>query len=173
MRQIGLAAFGQTPHEESLETSRDFSEYKPSGTYTFFDKGTVSIQMVMNGEVKTHLSPGCFPEVPGVPEGAMTCAEMGGSSASPNTGTTKTCTSGTDGDCQCAEAFSDAMGSKEMTYSTSGTSLSLSTLPKSVSWDSIIEYCVQGNTLSVRMSASVNNDTMPTNASSAMVLTKQ
>lgn len=153
------------------ETGRDFSEYEPSGTYTFFDKGTVSIQMVMNGEVKTHLSPGCFAEVPG---GAMTCAEMGGSSASPSTGTTKTCTSGTDGDCQCTEAFSDAMGSKEMTYSTSGTSLSLSTLPTSVSpWDSIIEYCVQGNTLSMSMSASVNNDTMPTNAPSIMILTKQ
>jgi hypothetical protein len=142
----------------------DASEYAPSATYTFAGDKTFSLQVTVNGKMTTDFSQGCF-------TGATTCEQRAESPAPSNSGITRTCASGAAGDCQCTETYSDATGKKEGTYSTSGTSLSLSMGTKD---QPPMDYCVQGNRLTLRASGSTKVESVVTaEGSSMMILEKQ
>ena len=116
-----------------------------SGTLTFLSNGTYSVTSSMSGSTKFTYTAACMTDV------GMTCAQLNsGLAAAADGGVSGSCASTSAGDCTCSESYSKVAGSEEGTYTTSGSSLTM-TPSSSSSAPGTTEYCVRGNTLTLRM----------------------
>jgi hypothetical protein len=135
---------------------------QPSGTITFTISGTYSTAITMNGSSKFSYPASCMTSLAG------TCAELGSalsSASAADAGVLGSCTSGSNGDCTCSEVIKNAPSNETGTYSTSGSSITM-TQTGSISTQDPAEYCVQGNSLTMHSTDATAGD------SALLVLTR-
>jgi hypothetical protein len=121
---------------------------KYDGTFTFRTDGTYTADLALSGSETLTYSAGCF-------SGAYSCSTIDSVFKNPGTadaGVSGSCTSGSSGSCTCSETFDINPTSTNGTYTTSDSAIT--TTSGSNSSPESSDYCVQGNTLTLRSSSS-------------------
>jgi hypothetical protein len=128
----------------SCSTTTNGSTMSFSGTLTFGTDGTYTMDLRMTGTAEFTYSPDCLT--------GTSCSQFT-SYLNADAGTSWSCSTGSTGSCTCTETLSDKASRGQGTYTTSGSSISMTS-------SDLSEYCVRGNTLMLHLSSGDNSATL-------------
>ena len=145
---LGTADAGVPKADAACFTTTSNPNMKYGGTFTFLTDGTYTANLAVSGSQTLTYSAGCF-------NGAYSCSTIDSVFKNPGTadaGLSGSCTSSSSDNCTCNETMNAQMMPIKGTYTTSGTTISMTSDSDSTPDES--DYCVQGNTLTLRTSSS-------------------
>ena len=139
---------GAPKADAACSTTTSNPNMKYGGTFTFRNDGTYTANLAVSGSQTLTYSAGCF-------NGAYSCSTIDSVFKNPGTadaGLSGSCTSASSGNCACNETMNAQMMPIEGTYTTSGSTVTMTSGSGSSPEPS--DFCVQGNTLTLRGSSS-------------------
>ena len=136
------------------------SHVQMKGTFTFTSSGTYSVATTATGTESVTYPQSCLTSL------NTTCAQAGTALSAGSGGISGSCQSNANGDCACTENITNAPSTEQGTYTTSGSSIAMLKTGSTTTTGSI-EYCVQGNTLTLQATSSTFN------GSTTLVATRQ
>jgi hypothetical protein len=145
---MGTADAGVPKADAACFTTTSNPNMKYGGTFTFRNDATYTADIAVNGSQTLTYSAGCF-------SGAFSCSAIDSIFKGPgvaDAGMSGSCTSGSSGSCTCNETMNTDLTTIEGTYTTSGTTITMTS--GSGSSPDTSDYCVQGNTLTLHESNS-------------------
>jgi hypothetical protein len=139
---------GAPKTDAACSTTTSNPNMKYGGTFTFRNDATYTADLAVSGSQTLSYSPGCF-------SGTYSCSAIDSVFKDPgiaDAGMSVSCTSGSSGSCTCNETMNTALTAIEGVYTTSDTTITMTS--GSGSSPETSDYCVQGNTLTLHESNS-------------------